>query len=117
MPEWVKTLLTIIGAVIASSGFWTFVISKKDKKSARNQLLLGLGHDRIIHLCMKYLERGWITSDELEDLEKYLYVPYRAMGGNGTAQRLVEAVGKLPIKQLSYLQQATQNKTQNTAGK
>lgn len=108
MADWVKTLITIVASVLASSGFWAYLMSRRDKKDAKSQLLLGLGHDRIIHLCMKYLERGWVTSDEFEDLEKYLYSPYKAMGGNGTAQRLIQAVGALPIKHITYQQQAQQ---------
>lgn len=109
MAEWVKILLTVVGAILASSGFWAFVMGRREKKDAKSQLLLGLGHDRIIHLCMKYLERGWVTHDELEDLEKYLYKPYKDMGGNGTAKRLVEVVANLPIKNITYQQQAAQN--------
>lgn len=69
-------------------------------------MLLGLGHDRIVYLCMKYIDRGWISSDEYEDLIKYLYTPYVGLKGNGTAERLINEVKKLPIKKLTYVQQA-----------
>lgn len=106
METWLQMIITIVCAVLASSGFWAFLQSHHDKKDARTKMLLGLGHDRIISLSMQYIERGWITQDEYEDLNKYLYSPYREMGGNGTAERLMQEVRKLPIRQMSYAQQA-----------
>jgi hypothetical protein len=106
MEPWVQTAITVIGSVIASSGFWAWLMACRDKKSAKTQMLLGLGHDRIVHLCMTYIERGWISQDEYEDLTKYLWTPYSELGGNGTAERVFMAVKKLPIHHISYAQQA-----------
>lgn len=64
-------------------------------------MLIGLAHDRIIYLGLKYIERGWITKDEYENLIDYLYVPYDKLGGNGSAQRIINEVKKLPIKVIS----------------
>jgi hypothetical protein len=61
-------------------------------------MILGLGHDKIIYLGKEYIARGWITSDEYENLHDYLYMPYKNMGGNGSAERIMEEVKKLPIK-------------------
>lgn len=98
--------VTVICAVLASSGFWAWMTARREKKDAKTKMLLGLGHDRIVSLAMKYIERGWITQDEYEDLSKYLYAPYQEMGGNGTAERLMTEVRKLPIHHVSYAQQA-----------
>ena len=92
-----QILITIITSVFASSGLWTFIQSRRDKKDARNELLVGLAHDRIIFLGMSYIERGDITRDEYENLHDYLYVPYEKMGGNGSAKRVMMEVDKLPI--------------------
>ena len=116
MPTWLQIILSVFASVMASSGFWAFLLSRKekkerakekeeDKKSATNRMLIGLGHDRIINLCIKYIERTWISKDEYEDLMKYLYEPYIELGGNGTAKRLIEEVKKLPIKELTYSEQ------------
>lgn len=110
MEVWLQMVITIICSVLASSGFWAYLMSKRDRKDARTKMLLGLGHDRIVTLAMKYIERGWITQDEYEDLNKYLYLPYVDMGGNGTAERLMVEVKKLPIRHISYAQQAKQEK-------
>ena len=85
-------LVAVLLTLLASSGFWAFVIAMIEKKSARNRMLLGLGHDRIVFLCMKYVEKGEITQGEYENLNKYLYEPYKKMGGNGTAERLMQEV-------------------------
>lgn len=106
----VETLIvTIIGAVFASSGLWTLILylvqrkdNKKDKEDEvldnQSQMLLGLGHDRIIYLGAKYIEEGSISEDQFENLNKYLYEPYKKLGGNGTAEKIMEDVKNLPIR-------------------
>ena len=56
----------------------------------------GWGHDRIIFLGQKYCERGYITPDEYENL-LYIYKPYKDFGGNGTAEKMMGEVKKLPM--------------------
>lgn len=65
-------------------------------------MLLGLAHDRIMSLCMTYIERKYITSDEYENLYEYLYKPYEKLGGNGSAKRVMNEVNKLPIRASAY---------------
>lgn len=72
-------------------------MKRSQNTNASTTLLLGLAHDRIIHLGMSYIRRGWITKDEYEDLDKYLYGPYSTFGGNGLAERVMTEVRKLPI--------------------
>lgn len=98
LQHWLELAATIICAVFASNGFWALLEKRREKKDAKVQMILGLGHDRIIHLCKFYLEQGWISTDDLENLYKYLYLPYKSMGGNGVAERLVTRVEALPIK-------------------
>jgi hypothetical protein len=95
-------ILTIIGTVIASSGFWAYIMKRLEKKDVKTRMLIGLGHDRIIYLGMVYIERGSITQDEFENLYEYLYKPYVEMGGNGSAKRIMEEVQKLPIRKSKY---------------
>lgn len=100
--QWFEMALTVIAAVAASSGFWAWLQSRRDKKDAKTAMILGLGHDRIIFLCEKYIERGWISSDEYENLNYYLFDPYIKMGGNGTAKRLMEIVRNMPVRKVQY---------------
>ena len=109
MSPFLQMVVSVFCAVLASSGFWAYLQARHEKKDAKTKMILGLGHDRIIVLAMSYIERGWITQDEYEDLNKYLYNPYREMGGNGTAERLIGEITKLPIHHISYAQQAKEN--------
>lgn len=92
MEVWLQTFITIIGTVIASSGFWAYMQSRDKKKSAERQILLGLSHDAIIQQCDKYMKRGYIYDDEYKDLIDYLYTPYAELGGNGSAERAVTRI-------------------------
>lgn len=92
-----QIIITILCSVIASSGFWAFITKLSEKKDVRTQMLIGLGHDRIVYLGMKYIEKGEITNSEYENLRRYLYEPYKKMGGNGSAERIMKEVEKLPI--------------------
>ena len=51
MMHWIELVVTVICAVFASNGFWTLIEKRKEKKDAKTKMILGLGHDRIIHLC------------------------------------------------------------------
>lgn len=96
-PGWLELIITVVTSVIASSGVWTFITKMAEKKDSKTQLLIGLAHDRILHLCEKYIERGWITKEEYDDLHKYLYEPYTKSGGNGSAEKMVKKVDQLRI--------------------
>lgn len=100
--DWMNLVVTVVCSVIASSGFWAFFQKRLDKNDAKTKLLVGVAHDRIVLLAMKYIERGWVTQEEYENLNDYLYVPYREAGGNGTAKKLMQEVDKLPIKPMNY---------------
>ena len=95
--ELIKQIVIIIVAVLGSNGLWAYIQSKSTAKTARDRMVLGLGHAEIFRLAGQYLRRGAITTDELEDLDKYLYKPYSELGGNGTAAAMVEQCRKLPI--------------------
>lgn len=102
MESWLQILLTIFSSVLASSGLWAYVTKRLEKKDVKTEMLIGLGHDRIMYLGMAYIEREYITSDEYENLYEYLYKPYEKMGGNGSAKRIMNEVNKLPIHKSQY---------------
>lgn len=93
-----QIVLPLAVAILTSGGLWALVGKRQDKNNAERQMLVGLAHDRIVHLGMVYVTRGYITQDEYENLNDYLYQPYEKMGGNGSAKRVMEEVRKLPIK-------------------
>ncbi len=93
-----QIILTVFSSVLASSGLWAYIMKKSERNDARTKMLIGLAHDRILYLGMCYIERGWITQDEYENLYQYLYAPYEKMGGNGAAQRVIQEVNRLPSR-------------------
>lgn len=97
MNEWLKTAVTVLVTLLGSAGFWGYLEARRSKKSANTRLLVGIAHDRIVFLGMKYVERGYITRDEYENLNDYLFAPYSEAGGNGSAKRVMEEVRKLPL--------------------
>ena len=98
-------IITIVAATLASSGLWSlilYLIQRKDThKDALTKLMLGLAYREITVSCMEYIRRGSITKDEYEDLIKYLFDPYKSLGGDGTAERLVNEVKTLPITEVA----------------
>lgn len=96
----------ILVAIIGSNAFFTFVqflITRHDNaknalsqhEKAQNDMLIGLGHDKLLYLTDKFVQRGGITLKERRNLD-YLYKPYHAAGGNGDCQIGYEACEKLP---------------------
>ena len=109
MEIWTQVAVPVIVALLTSTALWGVVskvilkrmelAGKRSKADeAERKLLVGLAHDRIIHLGMVCIDRGYITQDEYENLQVYLYEPYAEMGGNGSAKRVIEEVRKLPIR-------------------
>lgn len=112
-----ESIVTIILAVLGSTGLWTVInqhfftyIGQKRKLSEAqkdeiktilkptNDMVLGIGYDRLIHVCNKYIDRGWIDIDELNGISKYLYEPYIELGGDGMAEALFDKLRALPNK-------------------
>lgn len=108
MAPWLQVTISVFSAVLASSGLWAYLQKRFDKRfdvklkndnsrTAERAMLRGLAHDRIVFLGMKYVERGYITQDEYENLNQYLFEPYEGLGGNGSAAKVMCEVRKLPF--------------------
>ena len=93
-----ELFLTIFGSALASSGFWSVMSRRADNRQAVDHVIRGLAHDRIIHVGRGYIHRGWISWDEYEDWTTYLVKPYTELGGNGIAERVINEVDRLPIR-------------------
>ena len=97
-----ETIAVLIAAIFSCTGFWTlvqFLVQKHaEKDSKQGKMLKGLGHDRICCLAEGYLKQGYISREDYENLHDYLYLPYRDLGGDGTAQKLMNEVDRLPIR-------------------
>lgn len=67
----------------------------QDRKAVSRALL----HHEIFQTAKEALKNGSITEYELENLEE-LYLPYKKIGGNGTAEKLYSDCLKLPVKDI-----------------
>ena len=89
-------IITLAVAVFGSTGFWSLVQARGKKKSAEARLLMGIAYSEIIRRCEYYIKRGYVSSDEYNELNRYLFEPYHEMGGDGTAEKLIDEVRGLP---------------------
>ncbi len=103
MQEISLAFFTALTSILASNGFWSYKVKKleklkseRDKDGLETQMLKGLAHDKIGSLAKQYIERGYITYNEYENLYTYLYVPYIKLGGNGYIEELIRTVQELP---------------------
>lgn len=96
----------LIGAIVGSNAifaFLQFLINRHDKKKEKQSdetkgmrdMILGLGHDKLLYLTDKFAERGGITQKERRNL-KYLYDPYVRLGSNGDCEVGYKTCEKLP---------------------
>jgi len=102
-PALTGLLIAFGGFLAGSAPFWVYLRTRAEGKDAQTRLLMGLAQDKIIHVGMKYIARGYVTADEYEDLRRYLFEPYVSLGGNGTAERIMHAVERLPLRPTSDL--------------
>lgn len=56
---------------------------------------LAILHNKIYRQCAEHLDAGFISIDDLDDLE-YLFNAYKNLGGNGTGETLYNKVKNLP---------------------
>ena len=95
----------IIVAII-SSGLLTTLINrlfsridkKREAKNGTNEALRLILKDRLRFLSLKYIDQGWIYSDELEDLLAGHVIYHNKLGGNGYLDILISKVKALPIR-------------------
>ena len=92
-----QIILTIITALLASSGLWAFLGKKLERNNSERELLVGIGHIELVFFGMQYIERGWISRDEYETMQD-LYEPYVKLGGNGSGTKIMKELEKLPIR-------------------
>lgn len=96
--QWAALVFTGVYTVAASAGFWKFFSQRQKEKNAEVLLLLGISRELFHTIGAAYLERGWVYREEYESLVTHIYAPYKVLGGNGTADRIMEEIGELPFR-------------------
>lgn len=98
MPETI--LIALLGSSALSaviSGVFSIAASKRKKHDAVTAGVRQLLYDRIKHLCKDHLSRGYIASNDLEDLKRMHKIYHDDLDGNGFLDDLMEAVSHLEI--------------------
>lgn len=64
---------------------------RKTQKQVTDQgeAIAGLEHDRIVHIGEGYIKQGYIPLRDYDDINNYLFIPYQKLGGNGTAEDIM----------------------------
>ena len=55
-------------------------------------------YDRIKYLGKRYIKQGYVTVEELEDLDRMHSVYHSELNGNGFLDKLMETVHMLPVR-------------------
>ncbi|MCD7805456.1 MAG: hypothetical protein LUH03_10025 [Oscillospiraceae bacterium] len=92
--------VAIIGSGALSaliSGIFNLVQTKRAKKSGLSAGVQILLYDRIKYLCKSHLERGYIATNDLDDLERMHKIYHDDLDGNGFLDDLMSSVRRLPL--------------------
>ena len=77
---------------------------EKEMTNERFKLLerasVAMLHNKIYKQCSEHLDAGFISVDDLDDME-YLFKAYKGLGGNGTGETLYNKVKGLPNKEVA----------------
>lgn len=97
-------IIKIVLSVFVCTGFWSFLTevyrNNKDKQTPQDKMILAIGRDKLLTLAKKYIEQSYIPDDEYEAFDK-LFEAYIGMNGNSTVKALGERALKLPLKDMT----------------
>jgi hypothetical protein len=102
VQDWIKALISATAAAVigiltaALRRIWNRQKAQAARQVAVEEGVKALLHDRLCQACACVLDKGKATVSEIENIE-FLYSPYVALGGNGTAKQLYERVAKIQI--------------------
>lgn len=103
--ELVIVLITAATSVVSSSGVWAYLQTRSKHNNAEARMIKGIGYTTFMSQCNSFLDRGKITPGEFTELTRLLYEPYKALGGNGSADRVYKLVSNLPMASESRLEE------------
>ena len=75
---------------------------RHDDQADVTAAIIGLEHDRLYTICGQIIARGYSYSSELENLDRYIFEPYKALGGDGSGDKLMNDVKALPTYPDNY---------------
>lgn len=97
-------LITVIVAVLGSSGMWAYLDSRRKEKvadrgleDAERKLIIAIARSQLVSLSLEYIKSGSVTVEQADALTA-LYEPYKDLKGNGNAERLYKQAINLPVR-------------------
>lgn len=93
-------LITLgIGGIIGGLGMIVKAVGKIfDNFNMLKNSIMALQHNEIYKECDRLLKQGYVTIEDLNNLE-HLWDGYHGLGGNGTGETLYKRILALPIKE------------------
>ena len=96
MRELVMELITVTLPIILGYIVW-ILKQQKGERSANSKGMMLLLRGQLKEYHKEYMQRGWVTSEELADYLE-MYEAYHSLGGNGVATKWKEDVQKLEVR-------------------
>lgn len=100
-----NSAVTIIVAILSSSALSVLISEifhvRQQKRRKDDGVIAGIRqllYNQIKSLGRSYIARGWITTEELEDLIDTHKIYHSDLDGNGFLDSLMDTVKRLPIK-------------------
>ncbi len=99
----VEQIVSVLFAVgVGVLGFVCGVLVRQAKKArceddAIKDGVRAMLHDRIVEICDRCAERGFVHLHNLQSVEA-MYQAYHNLGGNGAVTKCVEDFKKLPLR-------------------
>lgn len=100
ITEFLFSILLMIatGVIGYIGGMMKKRIAKEiDEDRAIKNGLRALLREKIIEICDRCIDRGYVHIHNLESIDD-LYIQYHELGGNGMVTKLVEDTKKLPLR-------------------
>lgn len=96
-----EIVIAIIGSGALSaiiSGIFAIIQTKHKKQDGVTAGVQQLLYDRIKYLCKSHIKRGYIATNDLDDLERMHKIYHDDLSGNGFLNDLMDKVRKLPVE-------------------
>lgn len=95
-----ELIIAVIGSGALSaviSGVFTLILRRKQREDGVSAGVRQLLYDRIKYLCKEHIARGYIASNDLEDLSRMHKIYHDDLDGNGFLDDLMAEVRRLKI--------------------
>ncbi|MGN1057932.1 MAG: hypothetical protein ACI4Q7_01065 [Candidatus Avelusimicrobium sp.] len=76
--------------------------NRKKKDESGEKCVSGLQvllYDRVKYLGLRHIEHGYISAEDLEDLQRMHKIYHNDLNGNGYLDNIMKRVNELPLKQ------------------